>query len=110
LFLRILSTALTILLRIQFASTKLPINNLIRALFPVVLGVRVEIWPQLSSDPAQVKRRNTLNRISGDVQRFIRNPRNPRQRIRPYILRVKDRVLMLFIRLRSYPTFTELGL
>ena len=90
--------------------TQIPIHIVIR---------REEVWPQLAEDPVQfwhvtgetpISLSYVVNRISGDVQRFVRNPRPRIRETRPYALTVRDRVLMLFIWLRSYLTFSHLGM
>jgi hypothetical protein len=72
------------LLQILYAVNNIPIRVAIRALFPTLRG-----------------------RTKGGS-----NPRNPRPRYRetrPFVLSIRDRILMLFVWLRTYPTFARLG-
>ncbi|KXJ21328.1 hypothetical protein AC249_AIPGENE22364 [Exaiptasia diaphana] len=50
--------------------------------------------------------------VGPDIEARVRNPRNPRRRARrtrPYALTLHDRVLLCFLWLRNYPTFTLLS-
>ena len=99
----------------------IPLRTAISRLFPAIRFERREYWPQLVSRPLELwdctgetptSLQNILQRISSDVEDFVRNPRNPRRRLlhtRPYALTTRDRVLMALIWLRTYPTFTDLG-
>jgi len=116
-----LAAAITMLLQILSAMSNISIRVAIRGLFPTLRRRRGELWPQLAEDAVQfwditgetpASLTSITNRISADVQCYIRNPRNPRPRYRetrPFVRSVRDRILMLFVWLRTYPTFAHLG-
>lgn len=53
-----------------------------------------------------------IRRVGPHIEARVRNPLNPRRRVRrtrPYALTIHDRVLLCFLWLRNYPTFTSLS-
>ena len=115
-----IATSIIMFIQVLAATNNIPIRVAIRTLFPTFRRRR-ELWSQLAEDPVQFweltgetpeSLTNVILRISNDVETYIRNPRNPRpryRRTRPFVLSVRDRVLMLFVWLRTYPTFAHLG-
>lgn len=113
--------ALVMLLRVISDDCFIPLRLAIRRIFPTLRIQREEYWSQIISNPVMLweltgetpsSLRHIVQRISPEVQRFIRNSRNPRYRIRqtrPFALSIRDRILMCFVWLRTYPTFADLG-
>ena len=53
-----------------------------------------------------------IRRVGPDIEARVRDTLNPRRRVRrtrPYALSLHDRVLLCFVWLRNYPTFTSLS-
>lgn len=109
------------LLRVMSDEYHMPLVTALRRIFLSLRIQRTELWPQLINNPVELWNltgetpssiNHIVHRISTDVERYVRDPRNPRQRLihtRPFALTTRDRILMCLIWLRTYPTFTDLG-
>lgn len=113
--------AVVMMLRVMTDYRFIPLRTAIRRIFPELRIPRNEVWPELISRPVDLweltgetpsSLSHIVLRISTDVERFVRNPRNPRHRLiqtRPFALTTRDRICMCLIWLRTYPTFADLG-